>query len=96
MAFWDLFKRKHQSGPEPRAKEPVRFRITEIRVDPDVCTCSQICVDECPEVLDGDTESGVPRVREGAEVFFTSKAAQIQSACDVCPVDAIRLKKEPL
>ena len=51
---------------------------------------------ECPEVLDGETETGVPRVRPGAEALFESKAAELQAACDVCPVAAVRLKTEPV
>lgn len=69
-------------------------RVLSIHIDPDTCTCSQACVVECPEVLDGDTEDGVPRVREGAERYFESHAGQIQSAADVCPVEAISLKLE--
>jgi NAD-dependent dihydropyrimidine dehydrogenase PreA subunit len=45
-------------------------RILSIYIDPDTCTCSQACVLECPQVLDGDTEDGVPRIREGAETFY--------------------------
>ncbi len=40
--------------------------ILSIYIDPDVCTCSQACVFECPEVLDGDTEDG----QRAADVQF--------------------------
>ena len=69
-------------------------RVLSIYIDPDVCTCSQACVDECPEVLDGATADGVPRVREGAEKYFESHVEQIKSAADVCPVEAVILKLE--
>jgi ferredoxin len=69
-------------------------RILSIYIDPDTCTCSQACVDECSEVLDGATEDGVPRVREGAEKYFESHVEQIKRAADVCPVEAVTLKLE--
>ena len=69
-------------------------RVLSIYIDPDTCTCSQACVDECPEVLDGLTEDGVPRVREGAEKYFASHAEQIKRAAYVCPVEAVILKLE--
>jgi ferredoxin len=67
-------------------------RVISIYVDRDSCTCSQACVPECPEVLDGDTEDGVPRVREGAERYFETHVEQLKMAALVCPVDAIRLE----
>ena len=69
-------------------------RILSIFIDPMICTCSQACVYECHEVLDGATEDGVPRVREGAEKYFESHAEQIMSAADACPVEAITIKLE--
>jgi ferredoxin len=69
-------------------------RVLSIYIDPEVCTCSQACVEECPEVLDGSTEDGVPRVREGAERYFESHARQIKMAADVCPVEAILVRLE--
>lgn len=69
-------------------------RVLSIYIDPDVCTCSQACVGECPEVLDGATEDGVPRVRGGAEQYFESHAEQIRMAAYVCPVEAIALEVE--
>jgi ferredoxin len=67
-------------------------KVISIRVDPETCTCSQACVPECPEVLDGDTENGVPRVRDGAERYFESHVEQLKMAACVCPVDAILLE----
>ena len=55
---------------------------------------SQACVFECPEVLDVDTEDYVPRVREGAEKYFSSHVEQIKRAAFVCPVEAITLEIE--
>lgn len=69
-------------------------RILSIYIDPDVCTCSQACVDECPEVLDGETPDGVPRVREGAEQYFETHAERIRAAADACPVEAVLLRTE--
>lgn len=69
-------------------------RVLSIYIDPDVCTCSQACVIECPEVLDGDTEDGVPRIREGAEQYFVSHFEQIKAAAYVCPVEAVILEIE--
>ena len=69
-------------------------RVLSIYIDPETCTCSQACVVECPEVLDGDTPDGVPRVREGAEKYFESHVAQIKIAALVCPVEAVTLKIE--
>ena len=69
-------------------------RILSINIDPDVCTCSQACVYECPEVLDGDTENGVPRIREGAEKYFQKHIEHIKAAADVCPVVAITIETE--
>jgi ferredoxin len=69
-------------------------RVLSIYIDPDVCTCSQACVFECPEVLDGATDDGVPRVREGAEQYFESHAEQIKTAAAVCPVEAVLLNIE--
>jgi ferredoxin len=66
-------------------------RILSIYIDPDTCTCSQACVFECPEVLDGETADGVPRIREGAEKYFETHVDQIRAAADVCPVEAIIL-----
>ena len=98
MAFWNIFKRHRDpaEAPPPPAAAITRVRITGISIDPDTCTCSQICVGECPEVLDGDTESGVPRVRPGAEALFESKAREIEAARDVCPVAAIHLETEAI
>jgi ferredoxin len=49
---------------------------------------------ECPEVLDGDTEDGVPRIREGAERYFESHVEKIKRAAFVCPVEAVSLEVE--
>lgn len=67
-------------------------RILSIYIDPNTCTCSQACVVECPEVLDGETEDGVPLVRRGAEQYFESHIEQIKMAAYVCPVEAISLE----
>lgn len=67
-------------------------RILSIYIDPDVCTWSQACVQECPEVLDGDTPDGIPRIREGAEKYFETHVQEIKNAAAVCPVEAIILK----
>jgi ferredoxin len=83
-------------APANTGEQPRRYRITAIFIDPDVCTCSQLCVDECPEVLDGNTASGVPKVKDGAEALFDLKAKEIESAVWVCPVDAIRLTKQAI
>jgi ferredoxin len=69
-------------------------RVLSIYIDPDICTWSQACVDCCPEVLDGDTEDGVPQLRAGAEQYFESHFEQIKEAADVCPVEAIILETE--
>jgi ferredoxin len=69
-------------------------RILSIYIDPDACTCSQACVYECPEVLDGDTSDGVPRVREGAERYFETHVEQIKRAAGVCPVEAVFIEVE--
>lgn len=70
-------------------------RILSIYIDPDTCLCSHACVEECPEVLDGDTPDGVPpRVREGAERYFETHAEQIRSAANSCPVEAVFIKSE--
>ena len=69
-------------------------RILSIYIDPDTCTCSQACVFECPEVLDGDTPDNIPRVREGAEKLFETHVEQIKAAAEVCPVVAITLEVE--
>ena len=69
-------------------------RIISIYIDPDTCTCSQACIFECPEVLEGETADGVPRIREGAERYFETHVDQIKEAANVCPVEAITLKIE--
>ncbi len=69
-------------------------RILSIYIDPDTCTCSQACVVECPEVLDGETEDGVPLVRQEAEQYFESHVEQIKMAAYVCPVEAISFEIE--
>ena len=69
-------------------------RILSIYIDPDVCTCSQACVEECPEVLDGDTENDIPRIREGAEKYFATHVEQIKRAAYVGPVEAVSLEIE--
>jgi ferredoxin len=69
-------------------------RILSIYIDPNVCTCSQGCVVQCPEVLDGNTNDNVPRVRDGAERYFETHFEQIRMAAYVCPVDAVRLEVE--
>jgi ferredoxin len=69
-------------------------RILSIHIDPDTCLCSHACVEECPEVLDGDTPNGVPRVREGAERYFETHAEKIRRAAYVCPVEAVFIKSE--
>lgn len=68
-------------------------RILSIYIDPETCTCSQACVFECPEVLE-ETDSGVPRVREGGERYFETHVEQIKLAAGVCPVEAITLGVE--
>jgi ferredoxin len=45
-------------------------------------------------VLDGETDDGVPRVREGAEQYFKTHVEQLKMAASVCPVDAVRLEIE--
>ena len=52
-------------------------RVLSVYIDPNTCTCSQACVAECPEVLDGDTQNGIPRIRDGAEKYFESHVEQI-------------------
>lgn len=69
-------------------------RILSIYIDPDTCTCSQACVFECPEVLDGETQDGVPLIREGAEKYFETHVEEIKAAANVCPVEAITLEIE--
>ncbi|MFL6209816.1 MAG: ferredoxin [Pyrinomonadaceae bacterium] len=69
-------------------------RILSIYIDPNTCTCSQACVVECPEVLDGDTADGVPRIREGAVQYFETHVEQIKMAAYVCPVEAVSLEVE--
>lgn len=66
-------------------------RVLSIYIDSDTCTCSQACVVECPEVLDGDTQDGVPRIRKGAEEYFESHVEQLKMAADACPVEAVAL-----
>ena len=66
-------------------------RVLSIFIDPDECTCSQACVLECPEVLDGNTENNIPRVREGAEQYFETHVEQLKMAAYVCPVEAVHL-----
>ena len=69
-------------------------RVLSIYIDPNTCTCSQACVEECPEVLDGNTEDGVPRIRKGAEQYFESHVEQLKMAAYVCPVEAVSLQIE--
>ena len=69
-------------------------RVLSIYIDPNTCTCSQACVAECPEVLDGDTQDGVPRIRDGAEKYFESHVEQINMATYACPVEAVTLEME--
>ena len=69
-------------------------RIRSIYIDPETCTCSQACIFECPEVLDGETADGVPRIRDGAEKYFDTHVEQIKAAAWACPVEAITLKIE--
>ena len=69
-------------------------RIRSIYIDPETCTCSQACIFECPEVLDGETRDGVPRLREGAEKYFDTHVEQIKAAAWACPVEAITLMIE--
>ena len=69
-------------------------RVLSIYIDPDTCTCSQACVFECPEVLEGETADGIPRIREGAEKYFETHVKEIEAAADVCPVVAITLEIE--
>jgi ferredoxin len=45
-------------------------------------------------VLDGATDDGIPRVRDGAEKYFESHVEQIKMAAYVCPVQAIALEIE--
>jgi ferredoxin len=66
-------------------------KVLSIFIDPDTCTCSQACVFECPEVLDGDTADYVPVVRAGAEKYFSTHVEQIKRAADACPVEAVHL-----
>ena len=69
-------------------------RVLSIYIDPNTCTCSQACVVECPEVPGGDTQDGVPRLREGAEQYFESHIEQLKMAAHVCPVEAVALEIE--
>jgi ferredoxin len=69
-------------------------RILSIYIDPDICTSSQACADECPEVLEMVEDSFVPLIREGAEKLFESHVEKIKAAADVCPVEAITLQIE--
>lgn len=68
-------------------------RVISIYIDPETCTCSQACVFECPEVLDGETDDGVPRIR-GVAKYFETHVEQIKAAADACPVEAITLEIE--
>jgi len=69
-------------------------RILSIYIDPITCTCSQGCVVQCPEILDGNTENHIPRIREGAERYFETHVEQIKMAAWACPVDAVKLEIE--
>ena len=70
-------------------------RVLSIYIDPNVCTWSIRCVEECPEVLDSNTgEYEPPRIREEAERYFESHFEQIKAAACVCPVKAIILETE--
>ena len=69
-------------------------RVLAIYIDRNVCTCSQGCVVQCPEVLDGNTSDNIPRVRDGAERYFETHVEQIKMAAYVCPVNAVKLEIE--
>ena len=69
-------------------------RVLSIFIDPETCMCSQACVFECPEVLDGDTADGVPRVRDGANQYFETHFEKIKMAAAACPVEAVHLEIE--
>jgi ferredoxin len=69
-------------------------RVLSFYIDPDTCTCSQACVYECPELLDGDTPDGVPRLREAAARDLDAHAERLKAAARVCPVEAIKLEIE--
>ena len=92
---WMFWKKKPGDASSPQSGRGARLRIVEVAIEPGLCTCSQLCVEEAPDILDGNTPTGVPRVREGAEALFESKAEQIEAACDVCPVDAIKVTRVP-
>ena len=66
-------------------------KILSIEILRDECICSQTCVAECPEVLDGETPDRIPRVREDANQFFESHFEEIKMAAAVCPVEAVKL-----
>ena len=64
-------------------------KILSLYINAEECICTQACVAECPEVLDGDTPDGIPRIREGAEPYFETHAEQIIMAASACPVNAV-------
>ncbi len=61
--------------------------LLKVEVDQDLCISCGLCVDECPDVFQWN-DAG--KVEEQSKEVPKDKQAQVKSALESCPTDAIK------
>jgi ferredoxin len=59
------------------------------RVDPDLCTGDEICIQVCPEVFEMEDDKAVVKMEEIPEDLQDS----VREAADSCPSEAIIIEE---
>jgi ferredoxin len=59
------------------------------KVDPDLCTACELCVETCPEVFEMEDDVAVAKV----DVVPSEAEESAQQAADDCPAEAIIIEE---
>lgn len=61
----------------------------KVKIDPDLCTGDEICVQLCPEVFEMEEDKAIVKMEEVPEDL----AESVREAADSCPAEAIIIEE---